>query len=592
MIRSPRIHVIGSREASDLIHSLRSEPPVAFVGSGVSIWEPSGMPSGQDFTAALYSLLFDSSILLSAEERPIIQELFNEMPFEHVLEVCPNPRAAGDLLVELYGRNVPNAFHNALAAALGGGEVRSLVTTNYDCCLEASLNSLHLRVRKIVTEDDAETPAPSLPTYFKIHGSSEPGLEHTAIRTLGEEHLLPAWKRSILRDLLEKKTLVFIGYSGRDFELCPEIARIAPSKIVWISRNPAPPSVNAKLLLQNSEGHILSGDMNAVLHEWLGSAPTTFTIGMDVVTQRSLSKRFTHEQLKEWRLAILVRIGAPILALRTIETAVTLDRVIAKRQRGHALVSAGKCHSAARDFLQASWQLYRRYGRAAAGDALLDVCDAYRIYGAVLRSWIAFAGAAFLVDKQFRAKMLLKSALLLFAVHGFLPLAFARLRRWLRRCSVLVLRKCAMEALAKGNWLDFQQAGLVGLRLGIPLEDLAGGDSYPPPQPGEGYLQLGYFLAQSMALLDDIEKRPPNTRTPIDRSEVVLAVSRQLHYCDALGIAPQSWKLRAASRSCFDLDSGQEADYVNSMLTSFRACEYTRIMKSYWRRRMPLLKAS
>jgi hypothetical protein len=550
------------------------------------------MPSGQDFTASLYSLLFDASFRLSAEERPIIQELFNEMPFEHILEVCPNPRAAGDLLVELYGRNAPNAFHNALAAGLRDGKIASLVTTNYDCCLEASLNSLQLRVRKIVIEEEAQTPAPSLPIYFKIHGTSEPGLEHTAIRTLGEEHLLPAWKRSLLRDLLDKKTIVFIGYSGRDFELCPEIARIAPSKIVWISRNPAPPSVNAKLLLlQNSEGHILSGDMNAVLHEWLGSAPAKLTTGMDLVTRQSLSKRFTHEQLKEWRLAILVRIGAPILALRTIETASTLDRVIAKRQRGHALVSAGKCRSAARDFLQASWQLYRRYGRATAGDALLDVCDAYRIYGAVLRSWITFAAAAFLVDKRSRAKMFLKAALLIFAVHGFLPPTVARLRRWLRHCSVFVLRKCAMEALAKGNWLDFQQAGLVGLRLGIPLEDLAAGDSYAPPEPGEGYLQLGYFLAQSMALLDDVEKRPPNTRTPMERSELALAATRQLYYCDVLGIAPQSWKLRAASRSCFDLDSGQEADYINSMLSNFHACEFTRVMRSYWRRRMPLLKA-
>jgi hypothetical protein len=189
-----------------------------------------------------------------------------------------------------------------------------------------------------------------------------------------------------------------------------------------------------------------------------------------------------------------------------------------------------------------------------------------------------------------RAKFLLKLALLIYSLEGFVSIVRLNLfRRWLRKRLTNVLRKCATEALAKGNWLDFQQAGLIGKRVGIALSELAEGEFYPPPDPTEGYLQLGYFLAQSMSVLDDITAHPPATRSAAERLEVKQTVETQLHLCDVLGIVPQSWKLRAASRDYLTLDKTAEREFVRTMIESFDACEYGFLMRWYWRRRFPLL---
>lgn len=590
----PELYEIGSAGATQLIQSFEAEPPVAFVGSGISIWEPSAMPTGQDFTASLFSLLFDQRFEMEAKELPIIKQLFNEMPFEHILEVCPKPEAAAALILDLYGKETPNLLHEALARSLRQGKISSLVTTNYDCCIETALNqTTGGPVEKVVIENDCSAVNSWSTLYFKIHGSSEAGLEHTAIRTLAEECLLPRWKRGLLERLLRRKTVVFVGYSGRDFELCPEIARISPRKIVWVTRAPSPPSVNARALLQKTTSHILHGDLNAILGEWLGSAPATLTTGMTAATKQAIENRFTTDQFREWRLAILIRIGAPVLALRTLDSAPHIDPIVSQRQRGHIQVSAGRYRHAARYFLQASIKQYRSCGGESAADALLDTCDAYRIYGAVARSWVSFAGAVLLAGPKSRAKMFLKLGLLIFTAQGFLSLRLLTpLRRWLRRRSVMVLKKCATKGLATGNWLDFQQAGLLAKRMQIPLTDLAEGDFYPPPDPSEGYLQLGYFVAQSMAVLDELEARPPDSRSSSERAELTSILSRQLHFCDVLGIAPQSWKLRAAGRKCFDLDTQAEAQYLSTMIKDYRACEFSFLMRWYWRRRFPFLNAA
>src|SRR5215216_3728527 len=170
----PQLHQVGTPSATSLIGMLKRDAPVVFAGSAISIWEPSSMPTGQEFTACLFDLLFDSSLHRSPEEQQIIEKLFNEMPFEHVMEVCPDSKNAADLVLELYGKDLPNPIHEALGAALRDGSVHSLITTNYDCCIEAVLaNMAGLPIQRIVTERDISPLAVNGSLYFKVHGSSE-----------------------------------------------------------------------------------------------------------------------------------------------------------------------------------------------------------------------------------------------------------------------------------------------------------------------------------------------------------------------------------------------------------------------------------
>jgi hypothetical protein len=164
-------------------------------------------------------------------------------------------------------------------------------------------------------------------------------------------------------------------------------------------------------------------------------------------------------------------------------------------------------------------------------------------------------------------------------------------RRWLHRNLVIVLKKCSKEALSKGNWLDFQQAGLIAQRMGVPLSELAEGDFYPPPDPSSGYQQLGYFLAHSTTILDDLLEHPPEGRSETERLDLAKTLTKQFSFCSVLGIAPQMWKLRAAGRKCFILDLNAESHYVASMKEAFRYCEYGLLIRAYWRRRFPFLDA-
>jgi len=331
--------------------------------------------------------------------------------------------------------------------------------------------------------------------------------------------------------------------------------------------------------------------MNAILAQWLGARPAKLTSNT-AATRQAMRRRFSDDSFCEWRLAVLVRIGAPTMALRTLNNC-HLSSSTRRLQQAHTEVAAGLYRRAAARFVRASIEALRQKDGCSACDVLLDACDAYRIGGATVRSGLTLAVSSCLVCDSNRAKLLLKLVLLIYSLQGFVSMVRLNFfSRWLRKRVASVLKKCANEALAKGNWLDFQQAGLIGKRMGIALSDLAEGDFYPPPDPGEGYQQLGYFLAQSMSVLDEITIRSPETISAFECSEIKRMVETQLHFCDVLGIVPQSWKLRAASRDYIALIKTAETEFVKIMIENFNACEYGFLMRWYWRRRFPFLNTA
>lgn len=92
-----------------------------------------------------------------------------------------------------------------------------------------------------------------------------------------------------------------------------------------------------------------------------------------------------------------------------------------------------------------------------------------------------------------------------------------------------------------------------------------------------------------MTILDDLTERPPESSLQAERIELEKALKGHLHLCSVLGIAPQSWKLMAAGRTCFTLDHKAETDFIRSMLNAFRSCEYKPVMRRYWKHRFPFL---
>src|SRR6266446_182036 len=123
---------------------------------------------------------------------------------------------------------------------LVAGAVSAIITTNYDLAFDSCLMP-HRHVVTTITEEAESEEFLSGPrhtrAYFKIHGSAEPGKEHTLAFTLGHEGLLDPWKRGLLRELLYGRCLIVLGYSGRDWEICPELARSTqPTAVYWLRR--------------------------------------------------------------------------------------------------------------------------------------------------------------------------------------------------------------------------------------------------------------------------------------------------------------------------------------------------------------------
>ena len=83
---------------------------------------------------------------------------------------------------------------------------------------------------------------------------------------LSQEGEMARWKEKFLRQLLRGKTLLVIGYSGFDFEICPEIISSRVKNVIWISRDrPEHMSHNAERVLRETKGTLLVGDLQDAL---------------------------------------------------------------------------------------------------------------------------------------------------------------------------------------------------------------------------------------------------------------------------------------------------------------------------------------
>ena len=150
------------------------------------------------------------------------------VPFEGIWACHPDPDAIVNAIVRLYSHSsaAANEFHDTIAKVLANGTLSSVTTTNYDLAVERSTHASSIRVVECEGNRAGAIGASPTGIYFKIHGSAKPQLKGSIIYRLDQEGRLHRWKRELLTTLLENRTLLAIGYSGRDFDICPEIARI------------------------------------------------------------------------------------------------------------------------------------------------------------------------------------------------------------------------------------------------------------------------------------------------------------------------------------------------------------------------------
>jgi hypothetical protein len=581
-------------EAERVIASLSrgtGDAPTVFVGSGVSIWEPSELPSGQDFTRAVFSVLFGDCPAASPAERALLEEVFGRrwsphfsgMPFEHLMECCPSEVKANALVNRLYDSRRPNPLHRALARGLKEGKIHSIITTNYDCCLDEALAAERFQFVKAVTPERAEAAlGVSAPRYFKIHGSVEGGLETSPMFTLRHEGLLHPHKRALLAELTEGRPLVMLGSSGLDFELCPELERLSIADLVWNNLRDYYPSVSAERLIEAKSGTLLYGDMRELLGRWLGMTDRPENVlskETDVMT--AVREIFDEDEIGMWRVRVLNSLGMPSFTLRALGTAdASHAPFFFKIERGRTEFHAGRYKRARRHFRRAFLGALTALSWYGAADAALEASDAYRTYGAPLRAYLCTWAVDLLAAESLTAKKLLKQSLIIRDVAEVMRASGEKLRsrswgmafvsRTLQALGETLIRvlsnklsKCAKEALKTGNWIDFQQVSLIAEGAGVRLP--AAGEFYPPPKAAEGYKHLGYYIPQAMVFTAECLK--DRERLSVSH-EARREWRRHVKLCRRLGLDAALWKVLTLRHSPKIKASAREA---------FRRCEYGKL---------------
>ena len=569
-----------TNRAEELIRSLivrqdkHLERPTVLVGSGISLWQPTGLPSGKNFTQAMYTVLFEKHLELSRAEEILLEKIFGRtwsrefsgMPFEHLMECCPSEAKANTLINELYTSRRPNPLHEALANGLKDGLIHSIITTNYDCCLDEALDRLATNYTKVVTSGEAEKvlQASIESCYFKIHGSAEPGLEQTPMFSLKHEGLLNPHKRRLLAQLTAHRPLVLLGYSGLDFELCPEIERSAVKEIVWNDLYDEPPSVSAQRLLEKKGGYLVYGDIRVFTRHWLGTKgfPIATEDKKDVV-KNTVEAVFSEEEISLWRIKVLNSLGLPSFVFRALKNAEisSQNRYLTAIHRGRAHFHAGAYKTARQSFKTAFRNAASQKDWVRAADALLEISDAYRSFGAPVRAYLCTLPVTALRLNNLRTKKLIKQALVLkdwLEIIRAVPRVFVEKFGTIplfatdfvgRRLQVALRKKlidCAQESLDIGNWIDFQQTALIAEGLNVDLSAAARDDYYLPPKAAEGYRHLAYYIPQTMVFYDRC-LREKAERT--DSQEVSREWRRHVKLCKRLSIKSSLWKILALNSS-------------------------------------------
>ncbi|WP_305785574.1 SIR2 family protein [Symbioplanes lichenis] len=119
----------------------------------------------------------------------------------------------------------PNAVHVALAQLAGAGA--AVWTVNFDTLIEEADPSL----RVVAWREAASTPG----EIYKPHGSLPGPLIVTADAVLAG--LRDDWRRA-LADAVRGRTVVFLGYSGRDFDFQPlwDDVLTDAARVIWFDR--------------------------------------------------------------------------------------------------------------------------------------------------------------------------------------------------------------------------------------------------------------------------------------------------------------------------------------------------------------------
>ena len=166
---------------------------------------------------------------------------------------------------------------------------------------------------------------------------------------LSQEGEMAKWKSKFLRKILSGNILLVMGYSGYDFEICPEIILSRVKDVIWISLEPPEKiSHNAERVLIEKKGTLIVGD----LQDALLALGTTFKKQKPRSKNSRLSKillrKLTTTELRFWSCRVLSPPGYASYAEKIAKEAYdgsppeSIERGLSSFYLGDALFSKGR----------------------------------------------------------------------------------------------------------------------------------------------------------------------------------------------------------------------------------------------------------
>lgn len=297
----------------------KKNPPWVFVGSAISLFTPTSIPTGKKISEFVTKWILDSNIkyIRSKSQKDEIEELFKTVIFEQVFERSTDIEKAKEVINDSLKNVKANRFHEILVTALINGKIAGIVTTNYDLGFENAKDFDRNIIKIIVDEQDAVKYLVGDKIIFKIHGTCDDNRGGSIHCTLRDESKLPIWKNVFLQRIWNNNIILFTGYSGFDFEICQEICNYSNIKgIYWNDiKGYCDLSNNAKKVIMELGGSVLIGDISEALSLINGYKVGNLPVLQNELSIRlnylkySLERNFNNEDLFLWLIFILTSCG-------------------------------------------------------------------------------------------------------------------------------------------------------------------------------------------------------------------------------------------------------------------------------------------
>lgn len=476
------------------IQTWRQRGLVCLAGSLVSTYIPTSFPNGADITEGLWNFIFGDSW------PPWLKRDFKLLPFEALMQCYPDRSTLPRIVTRLFQNATPNLIHKRLGAGLIGGTIEGLITTNYDTAFETCVAG-RSEIRTITTHEDADayrsTPTAVRPrSIFKIHGTALDGMESTLVCDLNAEGRIPRWKRELLLDLVGGRTVVVIGYSGRDFDICPELADAEVAvNVIWLQRSRRNLQPSAERVLEKRRGLLMIGDLLPFLGVITGES---ISAGQPIVNWRA-DGYFDCASIPEWRRRILDWIACPTL-LKRLPIGEARGQIGALVEHAALAGHVGRYYSGA-----CKLQQVVRIPGLSRGDRLsaeITAAESWFIYGRYWRAWRMLRHIELrltddpvddhlhVLAAELRMMMNMRVAQLAERFH------LMKLQHHIRHKSLLPYGRALPALENKGAWRRLATLRQNAERIGI-----AGTTGLPLPA-AKGYASLGLISMDVIAKRD------------------------------------------------------------------------------------------